>query len=135
MKNSNSIGSDENIGGGYMHQHGSRGGGTVRIAAPQTSQPASRTFSDFNDARHDQYRQESMRADPGGNLQTQQEEARDFSRMQLKPNHERFCMWIADSVVEKNGQELNLIFMEAFSPDYKNATDFLIAIAEPVSRP
>ena len=26
MKNSNSIGSDENIGSGYMHQDGSRGG-------------------------------------------------------------------------------------------------------------
>ena len=130
--NSNSFGSDENFGGGYMNQHNNRG--RMHIPAVQTSQPASRTFSDFNDARHDQFRQDSIRAGLQSNFLAQ-EEGRDFSRMQLKPNHERYCMWIADSVVEKNGQELNLIFMEAFSPDYKTATDFLIAIAEPVSRP
>ena len=28
-----------------------------------------------------------------------------------------------------------LIFLEAFSPDYKNATEFLVDIAEPLSRP
>ena len=29
----------------------------------------------------------------------------------------------------------NVIFLEAFSPFYKVATDFLVAIAEPISRP
>ena len=35
-------------------------------------------------------------------------------------------MWIAPD---------SRIFLEAFSPQYKEATDFLIAIAEPVNRP
>ena len=38
-------------------------------------------------------------------------------------------MWIGSDESE------HMIFLEAFSPDYKNATDFLVAIAEPVSRP
>ena len=59
----------------------------------------------------------------------QNDSVKDFSYIKLKPDHERFCMWIG-----ADGQD-NLIFLEAFSPDYKNATDFLVAIAEPVSRP
>jgi DNA excision repair protein ERCC-3 len=44
----------------------------------------------------------------------------------LKDDHEKRPIWITPD---------NKMFIEAFSPLYKQATEFLIAIAEPVSRP
>ena len=46
--------------------------------------------------------------------------------MELRPDHESRPLWVAP-----NGH----IFLEAFSPVYKHAHDFLIAISEPVCRP
>ncbi|KAK2182166.1 hypothetical protein NP493_364g02050 [Ridgeia piscesae] len=46
--------------------------------------------------------------------------------VQLKPDNEARPLWVAP-----NGH----IFLESFSPVYRHAHDFLIAIAEPVSRP
>ncbi|KAL4441851.1 hypothetical protein ABPG77_003767 [Micractinium sp. CCAP 211/92] len=54
------------------------------------------------------------------------EEFRDFSGMQLKPDHYNRPLWVCPDA---------RIFLETFSPVYKQAYDFLIAIAEPVSRP
>lgn len=48
------------------------------------------------------------------------------SQITLKDDHDKRCLWIAPDY---------RIFLEAFSPLYKAATDFLIAIAEPVCRP
>ena len=59
----------------------------------------------------------------------QSDQVKDFSNIKLKTDHERYCMWLGAS------EDDNIIFLEAFSPNYKNATDFLVAIAEPVSRP
>lgn len=50
----------------------------------------------------------------------------DFSTLSLKKDHETRPVWVCP-----NGR----IFLEAFSPIYKQAYDFLVAIAEPVSRP
>ncbi|OQS01120.1 TFIIH basal transcription factor complex helicase XPB subunit [Achlya hypogyna] len=50
----------------------------------------------------------------------------DFSALELKKDHESRPVWVCP-----NGR----IFLEAFSPIYKQAYDFLVAIAEPVSRP
>ena len=51
----------------------------------------------------------------------------DYSKsLKLKPDHEKRPIWVT-----KN----NLIILEAFSPIYKQAYDFLVAIAEPESRP
>eukprot|EP00242_Pyramimonas_sp_CCMP2087_P018490 CAMPEP_0198206598 /NCGR_PEP_ID=MMETSP1445-20131203/10158_1 /TAXON_ID=36898 /ORGANISM="Pyramimonas sp., Strain CCMP2087" /LENGTH=200 /DNA_ID=CAMNT_0043879361 /DNA_START=94 /DNA_END=693 /DNA_ORIENTATION=+ len=50
----------------------------------------------------------------------------DFSDLVLKPDHENRPLWVCT-----NGR----IFLESFSPLYKQAYDFLIAIAEPVCRP
>ena len=51
----------------------------------------------------------------------------DFrSQMELRPDHGSRPLWVAP-----NGH----IFLETFSPVYRHAHDFLIAIAEPVSRP
>ncbi|KAL1517370.1 hypothetical protein ABEB36_001140 [Hypothenemus hampei] len=53
--------------------------------------------------------------------------AKDYrSQMILKPDNESRPLWVAP-----NGH----IFLESFSPVYKHAHDFLIAISEPVSRP
>lgn len=46
--------------------------------------------------------------------------------MALYEDHDKRPLWIAND---------NVIFLEAFNPLYKIATDFLIAIAEPRSRP
>ncbi|XP_022903652.2 general transcription and DNA repair factor IIH helicase/translocase subunit XPB [Onthophagus taurus] len=53
--------------------------------------------------------------------------AKDYrSQMTLKPDNASRPLWVAP-----NGH----IFLESFSPVYKHAHDFLIAIAEPVCRP
>ncbi|CAA0838744.1 DNA repair helicase XPB1 [Striga hermonthica] len=51
---------------------------------------------------------------------------RDFSKLELKPDHVNRPLWAC-----ADGR----IFLETFSPLYKQAYDFLIAIAEPVCRP
>jgi DNA excision repair protein ERCC-3 len=44
----------------------------------------------------------------------------------LKPDHSKRPLWITED---------NLIFVEKFSPVYQQAADFLVAIADPESRP
>ena len=44
---------------------------------------------------------------------------------ELKPDHQKRPIWVT-----KGGR----IFLEKFSPIFKQAYDFLIAIAEPVNR-
>ncbi|BFG31764.1 hypothetical protein CerSpe_180380 [Prunus speciosa] len=51
---------------------------------------------------------------------------RDFTKLELKPDHINRPLWAC-----ADGR----IFLETFSPLYKQAYDFLIAIAEPVCRP
>lgn len=50
----------------------------------------------------------------------------DFSHIPLKYDHEQRPLWIGNDCV---------IFLEAFNSHYKVASDFLVAIAEPLSRP
>lgn len=54
------------------------------------------------------------------------ESDRDFTKLELKPDHANRPLWAC-----ADGR----IFLETFSPLYKQAYDFLIAIAEPVCRP
>lgn len=54
------------------------------------------------------------------------EKKRDFTKLELKPDHANRPLWAC-----ADGR----IFLETFSPLYKQAYDFLIAIAEPVCRP
>lgn len=54
-----------------------------------------------------------------------EERKRDFSKLELKPDHANRPLWAC-----ADGR----IFLETFSPLYKQAYDFLIAIAEPVCR-
>lgn len=53
--------------------------------------------------------------------------AKDYrSQMELKPDHMSRPLWVAPD---------GHIFLEAFSPVYRHAQDFLVAISEPVCRP
>ena len=60
----------------------------------------------------------------------------DCSHVALKDDHEHRPLWIIWLPGSgEGGEDDNRIILEAFSPKYKFATEFLIAIAEPVSRP
>ncbi|KAJ0964307.1 hypothetical protein J5N97_029429 [Dioscorea zingiberensis] len=59
----------------------------------------------------------------GGERETKK---RDFTKLELKPDHGNRPLWAC-----ADGR----IFLETFSSLYKQAYDFLIAIAEPVCRP
>src|SRR6478609_1515296 len=52
---------------------------------------------------------------------------RDFSYLELKPDHKNRPLWIDPNK--------GLVVLERFSPLAEQATDFLITIAEPHSRP
>ncbi|XP_059289848.1 general transcription and DNA repair factor IIH helicase subunit XPB1-like [Lycium ferocissimum] len=51
---------------------------------------------------------------------------KDFTKLELKPDHENRPLWVCCD---------GRVFLETCSLCYQQATDFLIAIAEPVSRP
>ena len=53
-------------------------------------------------------------------------EGRNFSSLPLKKDHPQRPLWVTSD---------RHVFLEAFSPLYSHATDFLIAVAEPVCRP
>ncbi len=53
-------------------------------------------------------------------------EVKDFSALGLRPDHASRPVWVSGDM---------RILLETFSPIYKQAYDFLVAIAEPVSRP
>eukprot|EP01036_Dinobryon_divergens_P036523 gene36523-47578_t len=62
-----------------------------------------------------------------GVLPNDKEECRDYMAvLSLKPDHASRPLWVTKE---------NLIYLEAFSPIYHQAYDFLVAIAEPESRP
>lgn len=66
-------------------------------------------------------------AEDNGDVEDDEFGAKDFrSQMELRPDHLVRPLWVAP-----NGH----IFLEAFSPVYRHAHDFLIAISEPVCRP
>ncbi|KAL9655405.1 hypothetical protein ABK040_011246 [Willaertia magna] len=54
----------------------------------------------------------------------------DHSKLNLKPDHKIRPVWVCEGPEKKFH-----IFMETFSPIYQSAYDFLVAVAEPVSRP
>lgn len=60
-----------------------------------------------------------------GELATEEQPFLDFSHLSLKPHHESKPIWVCPNL---------RIYLEAFSPLYKHAYDFLIAISEPVAR-
>ncbi|KAK9809097.1 hypothetical protein WJX72_009334 [[Myrmecia] bisecta] len=59
-------------------------------------------------------------------LGKEDEEFKDYGNLALKPDHFNRPLWVCPD---------GRIFLETYSPVYKQAYDFLIAIAEPVCRP
>lgn len=59
----------------------------------------------------------------------------DVSHYQLKPDHASRPLWVAPYITKEGDVNSVLVILEAFNPIYKQAYDFLIAIAEPLSRP
>ncbi|CAB3407115.1 unnamed protein product [Caenorhabditis bovis] len=63
----------------------------------------------------------------GSTVLTDEFDAKDYRKdMPLKPDYSSRPLWVAPD---------GHIFLESFSPVYKHARDFLIAISEPVCRP
>ncbi|KAK9915560.1 hypothetical protein WJX75_000745 [Coccomyxa subellipsoidea] len=59
-------------------------------------------------------------------LGAEDNEFKDYASLKLKPDHANRPLWVCPD---------GRIFLETFSPVYRQAYDFLIAIAEPVCRP
>lgn len=59
---------------------------------------------------------------------------KDFSRAALKPDHEHRPLWI-DARVTENSTKGPRVTIESFHPLKDRATDLLITIGEPISRP
>lgn len=63
---------------------------------------------------------------------------RDFIDMTLKKDHESRPLWVCPSYLSNNIPESEkhfIVILETFSQIYQQAYDFLVAIAEPESRP
>jgi DNA excision repair protein ERCC-3 len=56
----------------------------------------------------------------------------DFSKYALKEEHADRPIWIGG--LNSNGND-NIILLEVNNPKYRDATNFLVSIAEPKSRP
>lgn len=96
--------------------HGEKGGRPFKkLKAAAKFEDSRKGFADDDDA----YGGDDAYDDDDG-------KTKDFSKLELKPDHINRPLWACD-----NGR----IFLETFSPLYKQAYDFLIAIAEPVCRP
>ncbi|KAK2385143.1 General transcription and DNA repair factor IIH helicase subunit xpb1 [Trifolium repens] len=96
--------------------HGEKGGRPFKkLKAAAKFEDSRKGFADDDDA----YGGDDAYDDDDG-------KTKDFSKLELKPDHVNRPLWACD-----NGR----IFLETFSPLYKQAYDFLIAIAEPVCRP
>ncbi|PKU76852.1 DNA repair helicase XPB1 [Dendrobium catenatum] len=93
------------------------------VGRPRTGRRRKRTLGNRN--RREQERDRKV----GVGVLTQGEREankRDFTKLELKVDHSNRPLWAC-----ADGR----IFLETFSPLYKQAYDFLIAIAEPVCRP
>ncbi|GER30337.1 homolog of xeroderma pigmentosum complementationgroup B 1 [Striga asiatica] len=83
-------------------------------------------FVDFKEEHRAQAVEEVDPEEFDDDLRDGEGKKRDFSKLELKPDHVNRPLWAC-----ADGR----IFLETFSPLYKQAYDFLIAIAEPVCRP
>ncbi|CAD7703650.1 unnamed protein product, partial [Ostreobium quekettii] len=85
---------------------------------PTAEERLTRSMGDFLGVRHEEVSSLSAHGPP--------EHVQDFSNLDLKGDHSNRPLWVCPD---------GRIFLETFSPVYKQAYDFLIAIAEPQSRP
>lgn len=104
-----------------------RGGGAAAPPSRRKRRPSADDEAAFEDI--DLEAEFDSDAEPDDNayvLGAADEEFQDFSTLQLKNDHPNRPLWVCPD---------GRIFLETFSPVYKQAYDFLIAVAEPVSRP
>lgn len=99
-------------------------------AGPQAAGARKRSAGKFLVDDEDYDLEEEFNSDEGEEgayvLGAEDEEFHDFSDLELKPDHLNRPLWVCPD---------GRVFLETFSPVYKQAYDFLIAVAEPVSRP
>ena len=82
---------------------------------------------DFNFSEETEFRKRPQKKrKPAADLEDDERRTVDLFHVPLKVEHEKRPLWISPDCH---------IFLEAFSPLYLPATEFLVAIAEPVSRP
>lgn len=96
---------------------------------PTATAKRSRSRSSFNEEDEDLEAAFDSDLDPEDGayiLGAEDEELTDFSHLILKPDHANRPLWVCPD---------GRIFLETFSHVYRQAYDFLIAVAEPVSRP
>ena len=85
------------------------------------------TFDDdFTLSKASRKKKNEKKADEGTTITSDDRKFRDFSHLSLKSDHISRPIWVTPA---------GSIFLEAFSPIYQQAYDFLVAVAEPVSRP
>lgn len=91
-------------------------------------QDESSNLSSFDNEKTDVPAAAGRSVDEGVNVNAVDEYgAKDFRKVvKLKPDHSSRPLWVAPD---------GHIYLESFSPVYKHAHDFLIAISEPVCRP
>ncbi|EFN57091.1 hypothetical protein CHLNCDRAFT_57434 [Chlorella variabilis] len=127
---------------------GGRGRGGQRkkaAAAPAASRrrPRPAELAEDADLEEEFVSDEDYEGEEGGGtyrLGAADEEYRDFTSLRLKPDHFNRRAGAGLGGGGDRGGPLWVcpdcrVFLETFSPVYKQAYDFLIAIAEPVSRP
>ncbi|XP_054824914.1 general transcription and DNA repair factor IIH helicase subunit XPB1 isoform X1 [Prosopis cineraria] len=99
------------------HGHGEKGRPLKKFKAAAKLDDPRKGFVDDDDV---------YMGDDGYDDDGEKDKTKDFSKLELKKDHVNRPLWACG-----NGR----IFLETFSPLYKQAYDFLIAIAEPVCRP
>lgn len=106
--------------------NGGAGGQISSLDSVGASSNLSRRIQNRLQKLNDSAQSASSKGGGGGNGNDDAPGYFDFSTLNMKKDHESRPVWVCP-----NGR----IFLEAFSPIYKQAYDFLVAISEPVSRP
>jgi DNA excision repair protein ERCC-3 len=107
-----------------MSSSSAKGGGAGSGKRPRKS-PSSNSLAGSGGGGGGGYASDSSGSYAYGELATEEQPFLDYSSLTLKRHHESKPIWVCPNL---------RIYLEAFSPLYKHAYDFLIAISEPVAR-
>ena len=112
---------------GVGRRRGRGGGTTAKNRMPRKRAAAGVVISDEEDIDLEAAFDSEADAEDGAYVLGAEDEVfHDFSTLSMKRDHANRPLWVCPD---------GRIFLETFSPVYKQAYDFLIAVAEPVSRP
>lgn len=101
------------------------GGGKKRLRKSPSSVSLSSAIGGSGGNGGAGYASDSSGSYAYGELATEEQPFLDYSHLTLKKHHDSKPIWVCPNL---------RIYLEAFSPLYKHAYDFLIAISEPVAR-